>query len=484
MILPISAGDPKLGGKAGTGAGSPSVPPCDTTIQSSSTNAMNAKKNPKPFAEPGVRSGVSPFTFRSMTTKRKSTMIAPAYTRIWIAAMNCAWSRTNIPESERRTPTRWSAQWTALLRKTIPSAKATADREKSENRMASPMAALSRERHDDRRDREVQERRGQKNLPPEGHELVVPKTWKRRPQPNKEEEEKREFDQKPGDGRKERPAPSPEEDRDRDGGDHHHVRILRKEVEREFHRRVLGVKARHQLGFRFRQVERRAVRLGDAAEKEDHEREELRHDEPHVFLLRHDPREAQRSGHEDHAHERDPLRQLVGDHLRRGSEPSQERVLAVRGPAAEDDSVDAHRGRSQHPENRDVHVGDMQRHVAAEHRDLVPERHDAQRHKRGDDGKRGREEEDDRVRLGGDEVLLEEELDTVRDGLQESEGADPLGSDPVLHVADHFPLHPHDERNPEQYESQNDQDFDRRFDQERGVHAATSALPGVDRLVE
>ena len=113
--------------------------------------------------------------------------------------------------------------------------------------------------------------------------------------------------------------------------------------------------------------------------------------------------------------------------------------------------------------------------------DGVPEGNHRQGQEGGDDGKGRRDDEDHPVRPVRDDVLLEEELDAVRDGLKEPEGAHALRSDPVLHVADHLPLHPYDEGNAEQHESEDDQNLDRGCDQKRGIHAATSALPGGDR---
>ena len=242
----------------------------------------------------------------------------------------------------------------------------------------------------------------------------------------------------------------------------------------------------HQLRLRFRQIEGRAIGLGDAAQEVDHEREEQGgiHDEPRVLLLLHDARQAERSGHHDHGHERDPLRQLVGDHLRRGAQPPEQRVLGIAGPSAEHDSVHPHRRRAQDPEDRDVHVGDLERDVVPRDVDGVPEGHHGQGQERGDHGERGRDDEDDAVGAGRDDVLLEEELDPVGDRLEEPEGTHPLRADPILHVADHLSLHPDDERNAEQHESEDDQNLDRGCDQKRGVHAATSDLPGGDRAAE
>ena len=53
-----------------------------------------------------------------------------------------------------------------------------------------------------------------------------------------------------------------------------------------------------------------------------------------------------------------------------------------------------------------------------------------------------RQLEDEPVALFGDQVLLEEQLDPVGQGLEEAEGARPVGADAALHVGDDLALEP------------------------------------------
>ena len=178
----------------------------------------------------------------------------------------------------------------------------------------------------------------------------------------------------------------------RDRRDRDHVHVLGQEEQREAHRAVLGVVAGDQLLLGFRKVERRAVGLRDAGRQEDEEPERLQEDvplrneaEPVARLLSHDLAQRQRTGQHDDRRERQAVRQLVADHLRRRAQAAEQRVLAVRAPAGEHDAVDAHRRDREDHEQPDVDVGRRQldRLVEqTEERRLGAERHDRERGER------------------------------------------------------------------------------------------------------
>ena len=107
--------------------------------------------------------------------------------------------------------------------------------------------------------------------------------------------------------------------------------------------------------------------------------------EPGARLAVDDVAERQRVADEQHARERQAVRQLVADHLRRRAQAAEQRVLAVRAPAGEHDAVHAHRGDREDDEDRDVDVGDLQPQrlvQQAEERRLGAERHDRERGER------------------------------------------------------------------------------------------------------
>ena len=70
----------------------------------------------------------------------------------------------------------------------------------------------------------------------------------------------------------ERQRPAAEKQRHHHGRRSNHVGIFRQEEQREFHRTVLGVIAAHELGFRFRQIKRRAVGFRKRRHHENDER--------------------------------------------------------------------------------------------------------------------------------------------------------------------------------------------------------------------
>src|ERR1700690_1190011 len=57
---------------------------------------------------------------------------------------------------------------------------------------------------------------------------------------------------------------------------------------------------------------------------------------------------------------RQPERDFVADHLRAGTQATEQRVLIIGGPAGERDSVNAHRSNAEYNQQADVEVGDLQ----------------------------------------------------------------------------------------------------------------------------
>ena len=193
---------------------------------------------------------------------------------------------------------------------------------------------------------------------------------------------------------------------------------------------------RHQLGLGLGQVEGRAVGLGEGRDHEDHERNRLREHEPardrdgtqvmEAGLRFHDVHHRQRSREQQHADRGEAHRQLVRDHLRSGAEAPEQRILVVRGPARERDRVDAQARHGEEQEQPDVDVGDEK---------VGPDRDHRERDQRRHDGQHRREVEDDHVRSGRDELLLEEQLRDVGDGLQQPQRSHAVGPRARLHVA-------------------------------------------------
>ena len=162
-------------------------------------------------------------------------------------------------------------------------------------------------------------------------------------------------------------------------------------------------------------------------------------------LRLHDLRHAERPRQRIHAHHRQAHGQLVADHLGRGAQPAQERVLVVGRPAGQDDPVHPERGDPEDVEQPHVDVGDLQGLGTRQE----PEQGGGAaegNHRRGDHGRhhaqRRRKQEEGPVHLARDQVLLEEQLDPVGDGLQQPEGAHAGGPQAHLDASDHLSLDP------------------------------------------
>ena len=77
-----------------------------------------------------------------------------------------------------------------------------------------------------------------------------------------------------------------------------------------------------------------------------------------------------------------------------------------------------------------------------------------------DDGEVRRQLEDEPVGLVGHQVLLEEQLDPVGQGLGDAERPGPVGADPALHVRDDLALEPDHEHDRHHQGAEDDQHLD------------------------
>ena len=126
----------------------------------------------------------------------------------------------------------------------------------------------------------------------------------------------------------------------------------------------------------FGHVEGHALGLGQAGEEEDDEAEGLEEDAPlgqeaeqEPALEIDDPRQAERGEDHDQADERKAQGDLVGDELGRAAEAAEQGEAVARGPAAEEDAVDAEGEHGQDEEEAGVEVDDLERDRPAEEAD-------------------------------------------------------------------------------------------------------------------
>ena len=209
--------------------------------------------------------------------------------------------------------------------------------------------------------------------------------------------------------------------------------IFAQEEQQERRRGIFDEEAGHQFGFRFQQVEGRAVGFRQGRDEEDHQHREQDGEDvpvreaparPRSACASHDVGEVQRAGEQQHRDHHKADRDFVGHHLGRGAQRRQEGVFRVGGPARHDDAVDAERRHREEIENADIDVGDDPAVVERDHRPGGEgQRHADQR----------RQQEDHLVGAGRDDHFLEQEFERVGDGLQQAEGADHIGAAAHLH---------------------------------------------------
>ena len=135
-------------------------------------------------------------------------------------------------------------------------------------------------------------------------------------------------------------------------------------------------------------------------------------------------RQIQRARAQQHGDDDEADRDFVTHHLRRRAQRRQERIFRVRRPAGHDDAVDRQRRDREDVEHADIDVGD---HPAEIHRDHGPGR------ERQHAAHQRRQQEHALVGAGGNDRLLQHELQKVGEGLEQAPGADHVGSAPDLH---------------------------------------------------
>src|SRR5581483_6792883 len=295
---------------------------------------------------------------------------------------------------------------------------------------------------------QISDCQGQQHLPAETHELVVAEARQRAANPDiqkqkaeyaQQKPERRQSSLQPG-GAEHRPLPAAEEQHRGEESDGEHVGVLGHEEHGEFHGAVLGVVSGHQFGFRLRQVKRHAVGFRERSHqvnKEGHDlaakEVPLRQPSEPVGVLRLDnAAQAEGAGQNQHADERQPERDLIADHLRAGAQRAEQRIFAVRGPAGEGNAIYTDGGDAEDDQQRNVGIRNLQRRAHTGDIDRGPERNKSNGEQRRADGNdRGRKVEQ-LVHVGRREVFFQNELQPIRQGLQQAEGPDARWSPAVL----------------------------------------------------
>ena len=168
----------------------------------------------------------------------------------------------------------------------------------------------------------------------------------------------------------------------------------------------------------------------------------------------------QRPGDEDDRDHDHAQGGLVGDHLGRGPHRPEQRVLRPRRPAGQHHAVDRDRRHGQHEQDADRGVGHLQLEGVAGDGDDPAHGHHGEDQEGRQQRQVGRQLEHERVGPLGEQVLLEEELDPVGQGLEQPPGPGPVGPDPALHVRDDLALEPDHEHDRHQQDAEGHQHLD------------------------
>ena len=88
------------------------------------------------------------------------------------------------------------------------------------------------------------------------------------------------------------------------------------------------------------------------------------------------------------------------------------------------------------------------------------DRHHGEHEEGRDQRQVGRQLVDERIRLDRGQILLEEQLDAIGEGLEDTEGTGPVGADPVLHVGDELALEPHHQHHADHQRGEGDHDLE------------------------
>ena len=204
---------------------------------------------------------------------------------------------------------------------------------------------------------------------------------------------------------------------------------------------VFDVETGHDLGFGFEQLERRAGHLRQRGDQEHQRRQRGRGPEPETALGRDNSRKAHRAAEHYRDQHRQHRRHRVGYQLRHRPERAEQREFVVGGPAGHEDPEGregSRRGEIQHPHVQ-VHAvggcGQRDHRPQPDHSDHRQDRRDV---------------EEDPVRPRRNHVLLEDQLEHVRDRLEQPVRADTVGPDPVLHAGDGLAFEPDQENDEHQ----------------------------------
>ena len=272
---------------------------------------------------------------------------------------------------------------------------------------------------------------------------------------------------------RQRRQPATEEHHHGQRGDQDHVGVFGHEEDGEGHARVLDMETGHDLRLALGDVERCAVGLGHAGDEVNEEQWQQRPDVPlaNTATLRQcNIAQVEGAGGHQHTDQCEAHGNFIGHHLRRRAHGTEKRVLRIRGPAGDDDAVHTHRGHGQDEQQPRVDVGQPQR---AGERDYRP------RHQRRGKGQHRREQEQVTAGVGRNNDFLEQQLDGIGQRLQPALGADAVGAEAHLHIADDLALGVGQVGHRQQQRDQQRHDLEQ--DHHAGLQPHRQNVPGAEQ---
>jgi hypothetical protein len=202
----------------------------------------------------------------------------------------------------------------------------------------------------------------------------------------------------------------------------------------------------NELALGLGQIKRQSVCFGNSGDKEDHKPDELGNHEPQMTLRFDDLPQIKGAGEHHHAHERQTHEYLVAQHLRRGTQAAEKRVLAPRCPPCKRDAVYPERRHGQKEQQPDVQVYNF---------DAWCKRDDRKGHEHDHHDHGGRDNENRLVRERWYPVFLGKNLDHVGNNHEYPARPYPVRAIAVLPEPEQPPLDP-DKQSPDRQYSDED----------------------------
>src|SRR5690606_29242243 len=120
-----------------------------------------------------------------------------------------------------------------------------------------------------------------------------------------------------------------------------HANIFTQEEQGELHTAVFRMETGNQFVFSFRQIERRTSRLCYCRYQKNQETNWLQYKEPHIALSQHDIIQPEAAYKHYDSNKAQAHAQFIADHLGGSAQATDHRILTVRSPSCQHDTIHA-----------------------------------------------------------------------------------------------------------------------------------------------